>query len=74
MDLTPREEDKLTLADTALIIEVADDHTLRTGEGLTDAARRAIGYGPAARAPPRRPWSARTPTRAGSDRATIRRC
>lgn len=41
----PTVGDRLRLADTALIIEVEQDLTLRAGEGRVDAAGNAVGYG-----------------------------
>ncbi len=41
----PTVGDRVRLADTDLIVEVEVDYTLRAGEGLTDAAGNAIGYG-----------------------------
>ena len=41
----PTVGDRLRLADTALIIEIEDDYTLRAGEGRVGADGRAVGYG-----------------------------
>ncbi len=41
----PTVGDRVRLADTDLLIEVEADYTLRAGEGRTDAAGNAIGYG-----------------------------
>jgi urease subunit alpha len=41
----PTVGDRLRLADTDLILEVEEDHTLRAGEGRKDAAGHAVGYG-----------------------------
>jgi urease subunit alpha len=41
----PTVGDRVRLADTDLLIEVEQDFTLRAGEGRTDAAGHAIGYG-----------------------------
>ena len=41
----PTVGDRVRLADTALVIEVEDDFTLRAGEGRLDADGRAVGYG-----------------------------
>jgi urease subunit alpha len=41
----PTVGDRVRLADTALIIEVEADYTLRAGEGRTNAAGQAVGYG-----------------------------
>ncbi len=41
----PTVGDRVRLADTALMIEVEDDYTLRAGEGRTNAEGQAVGYG-----------------------------
>jgi urease subunit alpha len=41
----PTVGDRVRLADTALVIEVEDDYTLRAGEGRTNADGQAGGYG-----------------------------
>jgi urease subunit alpha len=41
----PTVGDRLRLADTDLIVEVEQDYTLRAGEGRTNAAGQAVGYG-----------------------------
>jgi len=41
----PTVGDRVRLADTALVIEVEADYTLRAGEGRTNAAGQAVGYG-----------------------------
>ena len=41
----PTVGDRVRLADTALVIEVEDDFTLRAGEGRRDVDGRAVGYG-----------------------------
>ena len=41
----PTVGDRLRLADTALIIEIEDDYTLRAGEGRVGPDGRAVGHG-----------------------------
>ncbi len=41
----PTVGDRVRLADTALIVEVEADFTLRAGQGRADADGRAVGYG-----------------------------
>ena len=41
----PTVGDRVRLADTGLVIEVEHDHTLKAGEGRTNAAGQAVGYG-----------------------------
>ena len=41
----PTTGDRVRLADTGLVIEVEADYTLRAGEGRTNAAGQAVGYG-----------------------------
>jgi len=41
----PTVGDRVRLADTELVIEVEKDFTLQAGEGRTDAAGNAVGYG-----------------------------
>ena len=41
----PTVGDRVRLADTGLVVEVERDFTLRAGEGRTNAAGQAVGYG-----------------------------
>ncbi len=41
----PTVGDRIRLADTGLIIEIEHDHTLKAGEGRTNASGQALGYG-----------------------------
>ncbi len=41
----PTVGDRIRLADTGLIIEIEHDHTLKAGEGRTNGAGQAVGYG-----------------------------